>query len=469
METISSDPAATATGGDREVLPRDVRSRLVKESYARTAITVPVLAVSALLLGGESWLRTGSSWLLLWTVVSLAISAARLLLVRAYRRRRDENLEFWAAASDRLSLAAAIHTSLLAPVFVLVNDSLVHLLIGLLMFTCIPSGAVPRESAPPNAGAWQFRLVLGALAVGMAATGETVHIVIALVVVAIAFLLPSILRPAYAERLAAISADRSKAELLAQLVAQKAEAEAASRAKSAFLANMSHEFRTPLNAIIGFSDLMLSGAFGPIGNERYRAYIEDIASSGRHLLALINDVLDMSKIEVGRMVLYEEETDLSDLARLCCQSVRPQALAGKVALIYDLGEAHLVYGDSQRLRQTLLNLLSNAIKYTREDGRVSVRINVDAAGATVLEVEDTGVGISPEDLATVMDMFGQVENDINRRKAGTGLGLPLTQRLVQLHGGTLALDSELGRGTRVTVRLPPERTISRGKQAAAAH
>ena len=218
---------------------------------------------------------------------------------------------------------------------------------------------------------------------------------------------------------------------------------------------------------IGFSDLMLSEKLGPIGNERYRGYVEDIASSGRHLLALINDVLDMSKIEVGRMVLHEEETDLSDLARLCCESVRLQAIAGGVTLTREIGQEHLVFGDAQRLRQILLNLLTNAIKYTRDGGNVCIRVAVDPAGATLLEIEDTGVGIAPEDLATVMDMFGQIENDINRTKAGTGLGLPLTQRLVQLHGGTLALASELGRGTRVTVRLPPERTIALPPEAAA--
>jgi signal transduction histidine kinase len=461
METIPPEFPAEGFSAEAEPLPPDIHARLVAESYARTAVVAPIIGGSSIVLGGLSWLRIESPWLLAWIATSVVITVVRLMLVRGYRRGGGKSKsDYWARVSARTSWIAAVHMCLVAPVFVLVGDPMVHALIGVMMFTCIPSGAVPRRNAPPNSGAWQFRLVLGALAAGLAATGDHNYIAIATVVAAIAIALPMFLRRSYVERLNALASAREKAALLAQLVSQKADAEAASRAKSAFLASMSHELRTPLNAIIGFSDLIRLEMFGPIGNDRYRTYIEDIASSGKHLLALINDVLDMSKIEVGRMVLHEEETDLSDLARHCCESVRLQAAAGRVTLACNTADAHWVFGDPQRFRQILLNLLSNAIKYTGEEGRVTVTVAVDATGATLLEVEDTGVGIAPEDLATVMEMFGQIESDINRTKPGTGLGLPLTQRLVQLHGGTLSIDSEPGRGTRVTARFPVERTLS---------
>jgi len=465
METIAAELPANEDAATADALPPDIYERLVRESFLRTAIIAPLSGAFAMLFGGLSWARTDNPWLLAWTVVALVIAASRLVLVRAFRLRPEaQPIEAWARQITTTSWLAALNTSLLALTFVFVADPMVHTLAGLVMFTCVPSAALPRARVPPNGGAWQFRLVLGALAAGLASIGNGSYLVIAGMVLLIAIMLPVFMRRYYVERVGALVADREKATLLIEVAAQKAEAEAASRAKSMFLASMSHELRTPLNAIIGFSDLIRMEAFGPLDNARYRTYVEDIATSGRHLLALINDVLDMSKIEVGRMVLVEEETDLAMLARGSCDSLRLQAAAAQVALVCE-AQACPMIGDPQRIRQVLLNLLSNAIKYTRPDGRVVVTAAVDAAGATILRVKDDGVGIAPEHLDTVMEMFGQVDSEINRMKPGTGLGLPLSQRLVTLHGGTLTIESRQGEGTCVTVAFPPERTVASGGPA----
>jgi signal transduction histidine kinase len=244
------------------------------------------------------------------------------------------------------------------------------------------------------------------------------------------------------------------------LIEANAEAEAGSRAKSEFLASMSHELRTPLNAVIGFAELIHGEMLGSdaAAHRRYREYAGDIRDSGNHLLGLINDILDFSKTEAGEMQLIQDPVDLGELVESAVRMLKPRAeragitLAGQVPM-------HLpsVLGDGMRLRQVLLNLLSNAIKYTPESGHVSV--TVEASGDSVLlKVTDTGIGISPEDMSIVLEPFRQIDNDLNRRNPGTGLGLPLTKRLVELHQGVLELESIVGRGTTAVVRLPANET-----------
>ncbi len=242
---------------------------------------------------------------------------------------------------------------------------------------------------------------------------------------------------------AIVSLERSQeefAELARKYAAEKVRAESANKAKSEFLANMSHELRTPLNAINGFSEIMLGEMFGPLGDHRYKEYVRDILDSGQHLLALINDILDMSKIEAGKMSLRFEPVSLEDLAQDSVRLVRNRAEAAGLTLEADFPPLPDIEGDYRAIKQVLLNLLSNAIKFTPKGGAITVRGEArnDALGERIrVTVRDTGIGIARDDLDRLARPFEQVENQHSKTQQGTGLGLALTKSLVELHGGVL--------------------------------
>jgi two-component system, cell cycle sensor histidine kinase DivJ len=248
------------------------------------------------------------------------------------------------------------------------------------------------------------------------------------------------------------------------LVEARDEALAASRAKSRFLANMSHELRTPLNAIIGFSEITMREMFGPVG-PRYQDYARLIHESGTHLLDLINSVLDMSKIEAGKFDLSEELFDLEDAAQSAVRFLNIPAERAGVALKLDIApQARLIFADRRALKQILVNLLSNGVKYTPPGGEVVV--SARARHGIEIQVRDTGTGISRADLERLGRPFEQVENSEVRAKEGTGLGLALVKSLAQMHGGEAVLDSALGEGTTVTVRLPNAAVDAGGERVA---
>ena len=236
------------------------------------------------------------------------------------------------------------------------------------------------------------------------------------------------------------------------------EADKANKAKSEFLANMSHELRTPLNAIIGFSDILKRQLFGNLGDPRYSEYVTDINDSGNHLLAIINDILDLAKAEAGKLNLQEEDIDLvrclDDAMRMC----RGRAVTAGVNLNFvNASESIYAHVDERLIRQIVLNLLTNAIKFTNDGGKVTLSVVVEPGHDIVIQVQDTGIGIAQEDIARVVRPFEQVETVLSRSHGGTGLGLPLTSKLTELHGGTFNIQSQVGKGTTVIVRLPAER------------
>ena len=281
------------------------------------------------------------------------------------------------------------------------------------------------------------------------------------------FILERLIREERVERKIAVQ-KRIEAQLRAlneAATAARMEAEAArqraelsDRAKSEFLANMSHELRTPLNAIIGFSDLMQIELHGPLGDPRYTEYVDDIHASGKHLLQIISDILDLSKIEAGMAELREGEVDLQTTFDEVMRIIMPRAKAAEVRVqAFPVAPGLVLQADELRLKQVLINLVANAVKFTPKGGFINLTARAQDEGALEIAVVDSGIGIAADDLARVMEPFVQVGSAFASKQPGTGLGLPLCKRMIELHGGSLTLASEPGVGTTATIILPRDR------------
>jgi two-component system cell cycle sensor histidine kinase PleC len=307
-----------------------------------------------------------------------------------------------------------------------------------------------------------------ALVVRFALAGHPFYWAMAALAVGIHFYLIFLATGLHKTVVAMLELRAEKDALIAELEQSKAvsdearrHAEAANISKSKFLANMSHELRTPLNAILGFSEIMSTEILGPLENPTYKSYSEDINRSGQHLLNLINQILDLSRIEAGRYELVEESVGLSHVMEDCWRLLKLRAESKGIAVIerYD-SNMRLLWAEQRAVRQICLNLLSNAIKFTPTGGTITLTVGVNARGEQFLSVKDTGPGIPEAEIPRVMSSFGQGTLAQRTAEGGSGLGLPIVKGLVDLHGGTFELKSKLRHGTEITIAFPQTRTLS---------
>jgi signal transduction histidine kinase len=429
-------------------------------------------------------------WLMLMVMLSAVGSWA-------WWGRRDER--FWRevgpAVIRRITLSAALAGGLwgIFGLIVFPPDSLSHqVLLALVVGSTAAASMVSLQSIP-LASASYILLSLAPLILCFGRVGDPLHWFMTEMLAAFAVVLIALSHNSYATFLRGVRLHRENADLLertavanetlkrnvgelewsrkrliqqakdlrklAQASAEERQkAETANHAKSTFLANMSHELRTPLSAIIGFSEMMQREALGPVGSTRYRSYADDINRSGMHLLELVNDLLDLSKIEAGKMELAEDFVDFGRLIADCAALVREAAARAGIELAVDTDpRLSIVYADERMLKQILINLLSNAIKFTPRGGAVALAATVEGSGGLEISVRDSGIGIEPRDMAKALEPFGQLPGAPQTGQPGTGLGLPLSRKLAELHGGTLEFESTAGQGTTVRLRLAAER------------
>ncbi|HLJ22031.1 MAG TPA: ATP-binding protein [Stellaceae bacterium] len=424
-------------------------------SYLGSAATV---LVSAAVL----WGRIDARLLLGWAGVTLAWLGVRALLWLWFRReaRADALIARWSWLAVGIMATSGVLWGLFGAAFYLPSEAEISAFMILVVASMLAGGAFMYAAYLP---AYYAFVVCCTVPIAVASFWHATpsSIVFGLMTLAYLATMLGMGRTLNGSIVKMISLRFANADLVANLLQAKETAEIASRVKSEFLATMSHELRTPLNAVLGFSEMIREGSSGPI-DAKYKAYAADIHASGEHLLALISDILDISKIESGRLELHDERTSLSKLVSRCVRLVAPRAEEGELAIVEmlppDVPDAVV---DEVRLKQALLNLLSNAVKFTRPGGRVEISARVVEDGAIEIAVADDGIGMRSEDVPVALEPFRQLDSRLSRHYEGTGLGLPLAKRLIELHGGSLAISTAPERGTRVTLRLPPERVLRR--------
>jgi signal transduction histidine kinase len=433
----------------------DEQLRLLMRSpfpiYAATATTV----LSAATLTGE----LPPVPLYGWAVAMVTLQVLRYAVWRRFRgfSRDDGRAIHWAWPVTVLMSGCGLLWGFFALGFYEVHDSEMRVFMLFVVTSMMTGGAVSFTAYLPA----YFGYLLGAtvpIAVTFLWHGTSTSLLMGGITAVYISVLIAMARAANRGVTELIELQLEKAALVSDLRLAKDAAEQASSVKSNFLANMSHELRTPLNAIIGFSDVIRRQLFGPIGNTRYQDYVGDINRSGHHLLRLVNDILDVSKLEAGAMELAEDLFDLGQIVTDCAKFVRTEVASNHLVLTIDMPPSlPFLCADELRFKQIVLNLLSNAVKFSRAGGRVGVAARLVEDGGVALIVRDSGIGMTAAEIAVALQPFRQVENATTRRYAGTGLGLPLAKSLIERHGGTLSIVSERNIGTSVTVHVPAYR------------
>jgi signal transduction histidine kinase len=446
-----------------------LKSDLVRGLYRQAPGLLLLEVVLAAFIAAVFWRIAPPPQVLTWAALVASTALARWILIRRYfaHERAPQEARRWAAAFVAGAFGAGALWGAGAAGFYAPGDA-VPLIVLMLLVTGLSAAAVAGYSAhPASFHAFVLPCALP-LAARLVAEGTPSHIFVAALLavwVAVFVYLAHALHGHWTERVLLLIGNARLADTLARA---RDAADLANRAKSRFLANMSHELRTPLNAIIGFSDIMRGNLFGPLGGPKYQQYVEDIHRSGAHLLRLINDLLDLAKIETGHQSMEEKPVDLAGALAQLAQLMEAPATKAGVALSLSL-PPHLpdLRADPTRLRQIVLNLLSNAIKFTRSGGTVALSAACAPDGRLRIAVADTGIGMRPEDIPRALAPFVQLEAAPPRGDAGTGLGLALVKTLIEAHGGTIEIDSAPGRGTTCAVFFPAARVLAADAKRAA--